>query len=158
MVVYVDDIIITGSDITEVGSVKAHLDSLFGIKDLGTLSYFLRIEVVRLLEDIFLSRKKFTNELLAQTGFATFTPAVTPLPLNYKLLPEDGSLLLDPTHYKTIIDKVNFLTHTRPDLSFTIQTLSQFIQAPRDSHLHALLHVLRYLKGTVGHDIVLKGF
>ena len=123
-------------DVNEVKSVKTHLDSFFGIKDLGTLHYFLGMKVVYLPEGTFLSHKKFTHELLAQTGFATSTPAVAPPPLNCKLMPDDGSLLPDPTFYRAIIGKLNFLTHTRLDLSVTVQTLSQFMQAHIDSHLH----------------------
>ena len=121
------------------------------------MHYFLGMEVAYLPQGTFLSQKKFTHELLAQTGFATSTPAVTPLPLSCKLMPDDGSLLPDPTLYRAIIGKLNFLTHTRPDLSYTVQTLSQFMQAPRDSHLHALHHVLRYVNGTAGQGILLQG-
>jgi len=155
--IYVDDILVTGSDSSKIQHVKTRLDSLFGIKDLGRLNYFLGLEVVYLDDGIFLSQRKFTQELLVHSGFVDCTPAVTPLPLNCKLVPTEGTLLSDPTVYRTLIGKLNFLTHTRLDLSFTVQTLSQFMQSPRDSHLQALHHTLRYVKGTTDHGIVLKG-
>ena len=61
-----------------------------------------------------------------------------------------------PTHYRTLVGKLNFLTHTKPDLSFTAQTLSQFMQAPRIPDLQALHHTLRYIQGTIGQGILLK--
>jgi len=64
--------------------------------------------------------------------------------------------LLDPTYYRSMVGKLNFLTHTTPDLSFTAQTLSQFMQHPPTSHLQALQHTLKYLQGIVGQGILLK--
>lgn len=157
MAVYVDDIIITGSNTTEVGFVKSQLNSLFGIKYLGYLNYFLGLEVAYLSTGIFLSQKKFTLELLKQSGITDASVTATPLPLNCKLLPDEGTLMSDPTTYRTLIGKLNFLTHTRPDLSFTVQVLSQFMQAPRDTHFKALQHTLRYVQGTVGQGILLQG-
>jgi len=81
----------------------------------------------------------------------------TPLPLNCKLSSEEGMALLDPTLYRTLIGKLNFLPHTRPDLSFTGQTLILFIQAPKDTHFQALQHTFRYVNGTTRQGIFLTG-
>jgi len=98
--IYVDDIIIMGSDPNEAAFVKAHLHSLFGIKDLGKLNFFLGLEVAYLKDCIFLSRHKFTQELLYQSGFIGSTAVVTPLPLNYKLTPDEGGLILVLSLYR----------------------------------------------------------
>ena len=82
---------------------------------------------------------------------------VTPLPINLKLLAEECDLFHDPTLYRKIIGKLNFLTHTRPDLSYTVQTLSQFMQNPRVPHWKALQHTLSYIYTTCGQGIVLQG-
>lgn len=147
---------VTGSNIDEVTVLKKHLHASFGIKDLGHLHYFLGFEVTYLAEGISLSQRKFTQDLLLDTGFLTSKSVATPLPLHCKLSPEEGELLQDPSYYRTIIGKLNFLTHSRPDLSYTVQTLSQFMQSPRTSHLQALEHTLRYLKGTSGQGILLQ--
>jgi len=65
-------------------------------------------------------------------------------------------MLQDPSPYRVIIGKLNFLTHTHPDLSFAVQMLRQFMQSPRTSHVIALEHILRYLNGTAGQGIHLK--
>ena len=155
--IYVDDILITGSHPPDIATLKHHLHSSFGIKDLGLLHYFLGLEVTYLPHGISLTQKKFTTELLQDTGFLHAKPAATPLPLHCKLTIDEGDLLPDPSSYRTIIGKLNFLTHTRPDLSYTVQVLSQFMQSPRTSHFIALEHTLRYLAGSSGQGILLQG-
>ena len=114
------------------------MDTFFGIKDLGQLHYFLGLEVIHTAKGIILSQKKFTNELLRECGPLSSIAVSTPIPLNCKLNPEDGELLHDPFLYRTLVGKLNFLTHTRPDLSYTAQAFSQFMQQPRTSHFKAL--------------------
>uniref|UniRef100_A0A803MYU8 Reverse transcriptase Ty1/copia-type domain-containing protein n=1 Tax=Chenopodium quinoa TaxID=63459 RepID=A0A803MYU8_CHEQI len=121
--VYVDDIVVTGSAELEICRLKEQLDSVFSIKDLGSLSYFLGMEIGYMDAGISMSQKKFTRELLKDAGIQDDRAVVTPLPLNLK-----------------------------PDLSFTVQHLSQFLQEPRMPHFRALQH-----NGTNGQGILLRG-
>lgn len=157
VVIYVDDIIITGNNNFEINKVKQHLDNTFSIKDLGRLNYFLGIEVLYTSDDLVLHQHKYTKELLTESKISHFKRVVTPLPLNLKLSALEGKLLSDPTPYRSLIGKLNYLTNTRPDLSYTVQTLSQFMQQPRDSHWHALQHTRNYVHSTCGQGIVLSG-
>ena len=141
--VYVDDILVTGTNVDGVIILKQHLHSTFGIKDLGHLHYFLGFEATYLPEGISLSQRKFTQDLMKDTGFASSKHVATPLPLHCNLTIDDGDLLHDPSYYKTIVGKLNFLTHSRPDLSYAVQTLSQFMHSPRTSRLLALEHTLK---------------
>lgn len=77
--------------------------------------------------------------------------------MNLKLTTEDGTLISDPTIYRALVGKLNYLTNTRPDLSFSVQLLSQFMQQPTDIHMATLQHVLQYVKGTEGLGILLRG-
>jgi hypothetical protein len=70
--------------------------------------------------------------------------------VNLKLHQADGDLLSDPSMYGQLVGSLNYLTITRPDISFTVQQVSQFMQAPCQTHLAAVCHLLRYLKGTFG--------
>ena len=72
-------------------------------------------------------------------------------------MPNEGELLSDRTYYRAFMGKLNFLSNTRPDLSFAVQRLSQFMQQPRTTHLQALHHALRYIQGSLGQGILLKG-
>ncbi|KAL8107165.1 hypothetical protein AgCh_023827 [Apium graveolens] len=154
--VYVDDIILTGTDSQGITHLKQHLNSEFGIKDLGVLNYFLGIEVSYLPSGIFLSQKKFTNELLAEYPFSVNTKASILLPSTLKLSAWDGDLLPNPELYRSLVGKLNFLTHTRPDLAYAVQSLSQYMQQPRQPHLAALKHTLCYVNHTIGQGILLK--
>lgn len=154
--VYVDDIILTGNDVPTLTLLKQHLHDTFSIKDLGLLSFFLGLEISYLPTGIALTEKKFTRELLEESGLTSFKSVVTPLPVNLKLQADLGDLLPDPSLYRSLVGKLNFLTNTRPDLAFTVQNLSQFMHSPRSSHMEALNHTLRYVAHTEGQGILLK--
>lgn len=139
-----------GDHLAALHDLKHHLNHTFSIKDLGKLSYFLGIEVCYLNSDIALTQRKFTRELLHDAGIIDFKSFVTPLPINHKLQVGEGELCLDPTFYSCFVGKLNFPTHTRPDLAYTVQHLSSFLQQPRDSHYKGLLHTLRYVASTAG--------
>jgi len=155
--VYINDILMTGSNHEEIQALKHSLHAAFGIKDLRLLNYFLRFEVSHLLDGVSLTQRKFTQDLLQESGHLHARPTATPLPINCKLLADSSVSLKDPTVYRTYISKINSLPNTRLDISFAVQTLSQFMQQPTSSHMAALDHLLRYLSGTSGQDILLKG-
>ena len=155
--IYVDDIILTGNDSTVISNLKTHLHNVFSIKDLGRLHYFLGLEVSYVHDGIILSQHKFAKDLLATAGLSSYKSTVTPLPLNLQLSCIEGTLLLDATYYRSMVGKLNFLTHTRPDLAYSVQHLSQFMQQPREPHLQALHHTVSYVAHTVGQGILLKG-
>ena len=124
LAIYVDDIIITGNNSSLIQSTKTHLHKIFGIKDLGKLNYFLGFEVIYVPDGLVLSQCKFATDLLHEFGLDSFKKVVTPLPINLKLQSNDSPLYSYLTLYRSIIGKLNFLTSTRPDLSFATQSLS----------------------------------
>lgn len=146
-----------GNDTAAITCLKTHLDSLFGIKDLGHLHYFLGIEVSFCSDGIALCQRKFAKELLTEAAIDISHPMCTPLPVHLKISTEDGSLIPNPELYRSLVGKLNYLTNTRPDLSYTVQTLSQYMHAPRNTHLSTLNHTLRYLASTVNQGILLNG-
>ncbi|XP_070021116.1 uncharacterized mitochondrial protein AtMg00810-like [Nicotiana sylvestris] len=148
LVVYVDDTVITGVDSSEISVVKSFLHAQFKIKDLGCLNYFMGIEVHYSDFGVFLHQRKFILDLLANFHCSYIFPVLCPLELSAKLKAHEGDPLPKPDVYRSLIEKLNFLTHTRPDICFAIQHLSQFMQPPCLPHMQAVFHVLRYLKGT----------
>lgn len=112
--VYVDDIILTGSDLDEILLLKQHLHDVFSIKDLGILNYFLGMEVSHSSAGIIMTQFKFRKELLATCGLDVSKRAKTPLSASTKLSASEGDLYPDPELYKCLVGKLNFLTHTRP--------------------------------------------
>lgn len=99
---------------------KSYLHNSFSIKDLGRLHSFLGIEVNYLLDGVDLSQNKFTKELLKDTDFNRTKKTLTPLPMNLKIFAQEGFLLDNPTTYRSLVGKLNYLTNTRPDLAYAV--------------------------------------
>jgi hypothetical protein len=148
LLVYVDDLILAGNDITEIHYVKAHLDDSFKIKDLGNLRYFLGLEVARSKTGIFVCQRKYALDLLHDSGFSGCKPVATPMVRAPKLQLTDDSPATDISSYRRLIGRLLYLNTTRPDLSYAVQQLSQFMAAPTTTHLQAAHRVLRYIKNS----------
>ena len=134
VLVYVDDILIAGNDLIVITNLKNFLADQFKLKGLGTLKYFLGLEVARSLSGIFLSQHKYVLGILADFGTLGSCPTSFPMEQDLKLTLEDGVLLSDPSPYRILVGRLIYLTITRLDISFYINILSQFMQAPRDPH------------------------
>ncbi|XP_019059139.1 PREDICTED: uncharacterized protein LOC109117059 isoform X2 [Tarenaya hassleriana] len=147
LLVYVDDIIITGSDSSGINDTKSYLHQVFDIKDLGSLKYFLGIEVCRVFDDLFLSQRKYVLDLLRETGKLGAKPVRTPIEEHFKDQRE-GELLENAEQYRRVVGKLIYLTITRPDLSFAVHQVSQWMHAPTTFHWQMVDRILKYLKGT----------
>ena len=133
-----DDIVITGSDQNGIQKLKQHLFTHFQTKGLGKLNYFLGIEIAQSSSGVVLSQRKYALDILEETGMLDCKPVDTLMNLNVKLIPEQGKPLGDIRRYRRLIGKLNYLTITRPDISFPISVVSQFLQSPCDSHWDAV--------------------
>uniref|UniRef100_A0A2N9GXG9 Integrase catalytic domain-containing protein n=1 Tax=Fagus sylvatica TaxID=28930 RepID=A0A2N9GXG9_FAGSY len=131
ILLYVDDMIITGDDTAGICDLQKFLSQQFEMKDLGTLSYFLGLEA----------------------GLTDSKTVSTPLELNVKLNTTDGEPLSDATLYRQLVGSLIYLTVTRPDLAYAVHLVSQFMSAPRSTHYAAVLRILRYIKGTLFHGL-----
>lgn len=146
--VYVDDILLTGNDTAMIEHIKSVLHSSFTIKDLGLAKYYLGLEIHRTEDGLFLHQHKFVYDMLVEAGLENSKPLSLPLDSTVKLSPDEGLLLEDLSIYRKFVGKLLYLTVSRPDISFVVHHLSQFLQSPREPHLHAVQRVLRYLKAT----------
>ena len=129
-----DDIIITGSDQDGIQKLKQHLFTHFQTKDLGKLKYFPRIKIAQSSSSVVLSQHKYALDILEEIGMLDYKPVDTPMDPNVKLIPGQGESLRDPGRYRQLVGKLNYLTITRPDISFPVSVVSQFLQSPCDSH------------------------
>ncbi|RVW95638.1 Retrovirus-related Pol polyprotein from transposon RE1 [Vitis vinifera] len=118
LVVYVDDIVITGSDQEGIQRLKQHLFNHFQTKDLGKLKYFLGLEIAQSSSGVVMSQRKYALDILEETGMLECKPIDTPMDPNVKLVPGQGEPLRDPRRYQRLVGKLNYLTITRPDIFF----------------------------------------
>ncbi|RVW67085.1 Retrovirus-related Pol polyprotein from transposon RE1 [Vitis vinifera] len=153
LLVYVDDIIVASNNKIAADNLKNSLNKSFKLKDLGNLKYFLGLEVARSAKGILINQRKYALELLSETGYLGCKPAKTPMQPNIQLSQDDGELLTDPSMYRRLIGKLIYLTITRPDLTYSVNKLSQFLSQPRRPHLQAVYRILQYIKGSPGKGI-----
>ncbi|CAN7087854.1 unnamed protein product [Brassica rapa subsp. narinosa] len=152
LLVYVDDIIITGSDKEGIIATKEFLKSMFEIKDLGEMKYFLGIEICRSKEGLFMSQRKYTLDLLKGAGAYGGKTARMPMEDGYKV-PREGEIedskpYQDPKHYRKLVGKLIYLTITRPDICFAVNQVSQHMQVPKEHHWRMVERILMYLNGS----------
>ncbi|KAF5465958.1 hypothetical protein F2P56_015920 [Juglans regia] len=150
VLIYVDDIVITGNDATAIQSLKQFLQQQFHIRDLGLLKYFLGLEVARSKVGIVISQRKYTLEIIDDVGYLGAQPSNFPMEMNLKLTDYQGDLLHDPTRYRRLVGQLIYLAITRPDITYSVNILSQFMHAPRKPHWDVALRIIKYLKGSPG--------
>jgi hypothetical protein len=153
MLIYVDDIIVTGSNTTLIHSLITKLQHEFPLKDLGPLHYFLGVEVSRTASSLHLCQAKYIHTILHRTNMLEAKPAKSPSPSGLKLSKFDGEPLSDPTAFRQLVGALQYCTLTRPDISFSVNQLCQHMHAPTSAHWSAAKRVLRYLKSSVDHGL-----
>ena len=133
------------NDMRSIDQFKAALNNKLKIKDLGRLKYFLGIEVIRSERGIHICQCKYALDILFNSGTISVTRVKIPLDQNLKLSKDEGEPIPDSTIYRRLIGRLMYLTITRPDLSYVVQLLSQFMENPRVSYMN-VAHKVRYIK------------
>ena len=151
MLIYVDDIIVASSSSRAVEELVKSLREEFAIKDLGNLHYFLGIEVKREEDGLVLLQSKYASDVLARVGMTSCKMVTSPMSSTEKLVQGEGEELsgTDATKYRSTVGALQYLTLTRPDLSFAVNRVCQYMQTPTDQHWSAVKRILRYLKHTL---------
>nr|GEX23007.1 ribonuclease H-like domain-containing protein [Tanacetum cinerariifolium] len=126
----------------------------FDMTDLGALNYFLEISVTRDARGMFLSQKKYAMKLLERAHMSNCNATRTPVDTESKL-GSDTDPVSDSTLYRSLAGGLQYLTFTRPDISYAVQQICLHMHDPREPHLAALKRVLRYIRGTLDHDLQL---
>ncbi|KAL0355892.1 UNVERIFIED_CONTAM: Retrovirus-related Pol polyprotein from transposon RE1 [Sesamum radiatum] len=132
----------------QIEDVKAYLDNLFTIKDLGFARYFLGLELARSSHGTHVTQYKYLRDIFADCKMQDAHSVSIPVPPGIHFDSTTGALLPSPDRYRRLIGRLLYLGFSRPDISFAVQQLSQFLQHPREPHWDAAMHLLRYLKGS----------
>jgi len=156
VLVYVNDLIITGDCEEEIFRTKENLSIRFQMKELGQLNHFLVIEVDHTQEGIFLHQQKYSKDLLKKFGMLKCKPISAPMEPNTKICAHEGKVLEDATMYRQLMGTLIYLTLTRPDISFAVGVTSHYMQNPKKPHLEAVRRILRYVNNRLDHGIMYK--
>ncbi|PKU64810.1 Retrovirus-related Pol polyprotein from transposon TNT 1-94 [Dendrobium catenatum] len=153
MLIYVDDILITGDNTELIHNIIHQLNQQFTMKHLGEVHSFPGIEISRKPEQFFLSQKLYAQTILDSVQLGGCNPLANPTctKLPPKFIAE--GLLSDPTTYRRVTGSLQYLTLTRPDISYSVNLLSQHMHQPLDQHIYLLKRLLRYIKGTIEYGI-----
>ncbi|KAL3568072.1 hypothetical protein D5086_030723 [Populus alba] len=145
LLVYVDDIIVASNNLARVLGFIKLLNDRFKLKDLSQLKYFLGLEVARNELGISVCQRKYALEVLEDTGMLASKPVRFPMEPDVKLSKDSGQFLDNPTAYRRLVGQLLYPTISRPDISFAMQVLSQFMDKPQVP----ATKVLRYIKASV---------
>jgi hypothetical protein len=152
--VYVDDLIITGAKEGGVETFKVEMQCLFRMSDLGLLSYYLGIEVRQSKAVVTLGQAAYARKLLQKANLVGCNPCHTPMEAHLKLSKEGTTALVDATDYRSLVGSLRYLVHTRPDISFAVGFVSSFMEKPRQEHMAAVKHLLRYIAEMIEFGII----
>ena len=115
---------------TLVAFKNSRLSQQFEMKDLGYLSYFLGLEIIHFIDELYIIQAKYASELLSRVGLTDSKTVNTPVELNVHLTPSGGKPLSNPSLYRRLVGNLVYLTVIRPDISYAIHQVSQYLSAP----------------------------
>ena len=154
VLIYVDDILVTGSNRKMIKEFKQMLGKLFKITDEGPVKHYLGVHIQRdrIRKTTTLDQKQYVEDVLERFGMQECKPVTTPAEPNTRLSKKDSPEKPDPkktTEYREVVGSLQYLSvWTRPDITFSVSELSRFMHSPGDTHMTAAKRVLRYLRGT----------
>ena len=146
-----DDIILTSNNDSFVPTLITTLNVHFKMKDLGSLSFFLGITIAHDKGGLSLSQSKYILKRLDRTDMSGCKPVSSSAAIQ-KISKDEGCALSDPTQYRSIVGALQYVTLTRPDITFAVNQVCQFLQVPTDVHMTVVKRIIRYLKGTISYE------
>jgi hypothetical protein len=155
LLLYMDDIVLTASSPSLLCRLVDALQREFQVKDLGVLHHFLGVTAEPRPSGLLLHQRQCTLDILERAQMSDCKPCSTPVDTQAKLSEATGDSVADPTGYRSLASALQYLTFTRPDISYAVQQVCLHMHDPREPHLAALKRLLRYLRGTVDYGLLL---
>jgi hypothetical protein len=127
----------------------------FAVKDMGELSFFLNIEALHTDNGLYVSQRRYILDLLMHNKMDKAKPCLTPMSTSLPLSKFAGVAFHYPSLYRSIVEGLQYLSFTRPDIAFAIHKVSKFMHNPMEMHWAAVKHILCYLKHTISHSLLI---
>ncbi|PKU60478.1 Retrovirus-related Pol polyprotein from transposon TNT 1-94 [Dendrobium catenatum] len=156
LLIYVDDLLLTGNHSPTIDRLLLMLKTTFSLKQLGAVDTFLGIQVLKKPGGIFLHQTKYATDLLNSSGFINCTAVPTPITLKSSGLVQSDQLFSDPSFYRRLAGSLNYLTITRPDIAFAVNSICQNMHNPTNGNFQAIKRLLRYIQGTISYGLPLN--
>ena len=157
LLLYVDDMLLAGSNDKLVQQLLEGLNKEFRMNDMGSLQYFLGIQAHFHDEGVFLCQEKYAMDLLTTAGMIDCATMATPLPLRPNQVLGQDTVFSDPSYLRSLAGKLQYMTLTQPDIQFAVNFVCQKMHAPTIADFTNFKRVLRYIKGTLQFGINLTG-
>ncbi|XP_019435314.1 PREDICTED: uncharacterized protein LOC109341799 [Lupinus angustifolius] len=151
---YVDDLVIIGSNEAEILKLKGELKSEFEMTNLGELAYFLGIEFLKTPRGIIMHQRKYITDVLERFQMMNCKPASVLVEGNQKPSEVEPEMLADATLYRQMVGCLRFICHSRPEITYGVGVISKYMASPTQSHMVAAKRILRYLKGTSNYGVL----
>jgi len=151
---YVDDLMLTGSNMQDIEEFKSVMKSEFEMTDLGKLAYFLGMEYLRASKGLILHQTKYAAEILKKFNMLDCNSSITPADANIRNEVTEEDEGVDPTMFRMLIGSLRYLCQTRPDISYSVGIVSRFMSNPHKTHFLAAKKILRYINGTIQYGIL----
>ena len=153
ILLYVDDLLITGDDEQRIGALKDALKKEFEMTDMGLASIYLGAEIRRLHNGILVTQTGYIQKLLERFGMTACNSSQLPMDPHLQLQKSTGTCLVDPELYRSMVGSLIYLTNSRPDVCYAVACVARYMTQPELVHLQAAKRILRYLKGTMNHGL-----
>ncbi|GJX14748.1 hypothetical protein Tco_0206506 [Tanacetum coccineum] len=139
-------IVVDGFDGTERGYQGRCLGEVF--VGVTKLNFFLGLQIKQMEDEIFFNQSKYIKEMLKKFGLEDSKPTKTPMLTKIKLTKDDEANSVDSSKYRGMIGSLLYLTASRPDIMFSVCLCARFQENPKTTHLEAVKHIFRYVRGT----------
>ncbi|XP_051151852.1 uncharacterized mitochondrial protein AtMg00810-like [Andrographis paniculata] len=149
--VYVDDLIVTGTSESLICTFKREIQNMFDTSDLGRLSYYLGIEVHQSEKGNTIDQSGYAKKILQTARMADCNPSKYPMEPKLHLSKDEEGVPTNAIEHRRLIGSLRYITHTRPDLGYSVGLVSRYMASPKESHYKAFKQILRYIKGTMSY-------
>ena len=162
---YVDDMLIVGSDDEMIKSTKAMLSTRFDMKDMGLADVILGVKILRTSDGLVLSQSHYVDKILDKFSNDDSGVARTPIDVNLHMSKNRGESVSQLEYSRVIESLMYLMSCTRPDIAYAVSKLSRYTSNPNGDHWKGIVRVLRYLRYTrdyglhyIRYSAVLEGY